>query len=70
MAELADVPDLGSGAPGVQVRPLLAAPQQMTDFQLSAVFIYSGRIGRTVFSLRLAHHNSNYIFIQYNFYIP
>ena len=27
MAELADVPDLGSGAPGVQVRPLLAAPR-------------------------------------------
>ena len=27
MAELADVPDLGSGAPGVQVRPLLAAPE-------------------------------------------
>ena len=26
MAELADVPDLGSGAFGVQVRPLLSAP--------------------------------------------
>ena len=27
MAELADVPDLGSGAFGVQVRPLLSAPE-------------------------------------------
>ena len=27
MAELADVPDLGSGAFGVQVRPLLSAPR-------------------------------------------
>ena len=27
MAELADVPDLGSGAPGVQVRTLLSAPR-------------------------------------------
>ena len=26
MAELADVLDLGSSAPGVQVRPLLSAP--------------------------------------------
>lgn len=55
MAELADVPDLGSGAFGVQVRPLLSAPQQMTDFQLSAVFVYNFAQGRTAFSLRLAY---------------
>ena len=36
MAELADVPDLGSGAPGVQVRPLLAAPAKSRPFVRSA----------------------------------
>ena len=29
MAELADAPDLGSGAFGVQVRPLLSAPDSI-----------------------------------------
>ena len=40
MAELADVPDLGSGAPGVQVRPLLAAPEHPVNKSLQGVLFY------------------------------
>ena len=31
VAELADAPDLGSGAPGVQVQVLSSAPAQLTE---------------------------------------
>ena len=43
MAELADVPDLGSGAPGVQVRPLLSAPRTQCN-PLGPFFIVFNRV--------------------------
>ena len=44
MAELADVPDLGSGAPGVQVRPLLSAPECPVNFCLQGILFYNYEI--------------------------
>ena len=43
MAELADVPDLGSGAYGVQVRPLLSAPRTQCN-PLGPFFIVFNRV--------------------------
>ena len=48
MAELADVLDLGSSAPGVQVRPLLSAPEK-ADLMVCLFFfiIYINQFGNS-----------------------
>ncbi len=58
MAELADAPDLGSGAFGVQVQVLLSAPKQLPNIDawpINPVFIRAAGVLNEKFKTPVFH---------------